>query len=588
MCLALLPLVMAGCEDALDTKSVNEFDEYDVWRNPDLAQGTLLTVYDAIPFRFDPYDGNFLDAATDNAVTNNYTSGVYRLANRGATRADNPIGDWSNSYTQIQTIHLFMKKGLGDGIQYDRVDEDLDLAYKERLKGECHFLRAWWYFNLLKLYGGRTDDGQALGIPMVFEYIEDDEQAIASRFSRETYEQCVKLIIADCDSAITYLPDAYNSNGNAALNQTQIGRATAWSARVLKSRVALYGASAAYQPASVVDIAGMGSFRVTDQAEYERKWEYAALVADTVIQTAGFGNFTPLTHGNIANNTGNTPADFVFRFYYNANGIEGRHFPPYYYGQAQTVPSQNLMEAFPSLNGYPITDSRSGYDKDDPYAMSRDNRFNLVMYYHGRTFGNSGEAVDIAYGGKDSPTFSPKATRTGYYLSKFLSNQANMLTPTASSNTGHYTPVLRKSEVFYNFAEASNEAYGPYGVGPGCLYSAYDVIRTIRAAYGITDTQYLNEVAADKDSFRALIQNERRLDFAFEDQRWFDMRRWLLPLDEPVRGVEVESVNGTEVYSYREVEQRPFDHVRYYYLPLPYSEVMKNPNLKNNLGWDNN
>ena len=78
-----------------------------------------------------------------------------------------------------------------------------------------------------------------------------------------------------------------------------------------------------------------------------------------------------------------------------------------------------------------------------------------------------------------------------------------------------------------------------------CKYSAYDVIKTIRkASGGITDTRYLDEMAADKESFRELIQNERRLELAFENHRYYDMRRWLLPLNEPVRGVEVTEQNG--------------------------------------------
>jgi hypothetical protein len=361
------------------------------------------------------------------------------------------------------------------------------------------------------------------------------------------------------------------------------------SARVLKSRAALYAASPAYRPDDVTTITGMGQFTVSDDASYAENWERAALMSDTIIRTAGFGNFSALTQANLIS-TGNTPADFVFRFYFNANGIETRHFPPYYYGEAQTTPSHNLVEAFPSkTGGFPTTDSRSLYDPADPYAMARDNRFALNIYYHGRTFATNSGAIDVSYGGKDSPSYSPNATRTGYYLSKFLSKKDGMLTPTPDkSNDGHYTPVMRKSEVFYNFAEASNEAWGPTVKGPGCQYSAYEVMKTIRAAYGIAPDTWLEECAADKDMFRELVQSERRLEFAFEGQRFFDMRRWLLELDEPVRGVQVTNDNGAYSYRVVEVERHRYGQVHHYYLPLPYQELMKNPNLKNNAGWDNN
>lgn len=583
----LLTVAMAlfSCEDVLKTIAINEVGEEDVWRIPEYADGTLLMVYNAIPQQFDGYNGNFLDVATDNAVTNSYSSDIYKFATGQLSRNLNPLDGWDEGYTQIQAVNLFMQKGLSDDIIYDKTDPNLDVAYKTRLTGESHFLRAWWHFYLLRLYGGKTDDGEALGVPILEKYITTEEASKLGNFTRPTYKECVDKIVADCDKAIELLPDAYTGS-HVATGVSNVGRATAMAARVLKANVILYGASPAYQPDHVTKITGLGQFTVTDAAQYQQGWENAAKIFDEIIRTNGFGDFTPLTHANIANNTGTTPANFVFRFYFNSNDLETRHFPPFYYGNAQTVPSHNLVEAFPSKTGYPIADARSGYDASNPYAMDRDNRFSLNIYYQGRTFATNREAIDVSYGGKDSPSYSSKASRTGYYLSKFLSRQDNMLEPTSVMTAGHYTPLLRKSEVFYNFAEASNEAYGPTGKGEGMLYSAYDVINTIRSAYGITDTQYLDEVSADKNKFRELIQNERRLEFAFENHRFFDMRRWVLTLDESIKGVVITNHSGTYTYSYQEVENRPFSDVRYYYLPLPYDEIMKNPALKNNRGWN--
>lgn len=122
-----------------------------------------------------------------------------------------------------------------------------------------------------------------------------------------------------------------------------------------------------------------------------------------------------------------------------------------------------------------------------------------------------------------------------------------------------------------------------------CKYSAYEIIKMVRElSGGITDTRYLDEMANDKDSFRKLIQNERRLEFAFENHRYYDMRRWLLPLNEPVNGVKVSKDDaGNLTYDLNvKVEDRKFDDIRYYYSPLPYSECVKNSNLINNLGWN--
>lgn len=88
---------------------------------------------------------------------------------------------------------------------------------------------------------------------------------------------------------------------------------------------------------------------------------------------------------DLADAGSDTPADFIFRTYMGlVHGMESRHYPPFYLGNAQTIPSHNLAAAFPAKNGYPITDSRSLYDEQDPYLIARDNRFNMNLYYQGK------------------------------------------------------------------------------------------------------------------------------------------------------------------------------------------------------------
>ena len=147
---------------------------------------------------------------------------------------------------------------------------------------------------------------------------------------------------------------------------------------------------------------------------------------------------------------------------------------------------------------------------------------------------------------------------------------------------------MRRTEVWLNYAEAANVAWGPTGKGEGCTYTAYQVIKMIREqSGGITNDAYLDEVVNNqgKEGLRTLIQNERRIEFAFENQRYFDMRRWLLPLNESVKGVSVVNEANGLVFNYSELEERRYNDIRYYYSPIPYEECLKNPNLKNNLGW---
>jgi len=611
-------LLLVSCEDVLDTKKQNEWTDVNVWRDPRSAEGVLMKAYSPIQNRPDSYENNFTDCATDNAVTNSYGVGVYRMGQGNVSVYDNPLDIWSTAYEQFQNIHQFLDHGLNDSIQYVYNNPDKTAEYKVKLKGEAHFLRAYWGFQLLKIYGGKTDSGKALGYPIVLHFITTDEAANPQNFVRNTYQECVDQIVSDCDSAIAKLPAIYGpfaTNPSDVITGDQFtGRATSAAAAILKVNALLYGASLAYQPDEIVKINDKGNndkgnYTIVDEAAYEKKWERVALFADSVLQSTGgkFGDYSSgfyaLTANDLSDFSGGTsmivPAEFVWRRFFNNSNMEKQHYPPFYLGNANTTPSQNLVDAFPMTNGYPVSDIvNSGYDPQDPYK-NRDKRFAMNICYHGMKFtsdksrpanqSTAADTLDIVYGGKDSRSFDPKATRTGYYLGKFIARTADLLVPTINVSTPtHNNPLLRKAEVFLAFAEASNEAWGPMAKGPNCKYSSYDVIKDVRSkSGGISNTAYLDQMATDKDNFRTLIQNECRLEFAFENHRYFDMRRWLLPLNESVRGVEItRNPDSSLQYNVIEVEKRNMNEIRYYYLPLPYNEVLKNPNMENNLGWN--
>lgn len=581
---------MSGCEKALDTKVTWQIGDEDVWRVPELAMGVLHKAYNGISNRPDCYAENFLDAATDNAVCTQHSASVYKLGQGAMTSFNNPIGNWSTCYNMLEYVNSFLENGLSDNVLYNREDPDKDAQIKDRLRGEAYFLRAWWHFELLRMYGGKSADGKALGVPVADHYISYEEASENGMFIRPSYQVTVDFICNDLDLAMELLPASY-SGSDQNFGDTQIGRATSGAAAVLKSRVLLYSASPAMQDDDIVKITGMGTYEVVNPGIYQKKWELVAKQIARILTMEGFGTYVPLLPSDIADAQSES-SDFAFRRYFNNNLLEANHFPPYYFGKSMTVPSHNLVKAFCAKNGFPVTDPRSGVDISGPaFDMSRlysvmDDRFARVIYSQGSVFGNSGTALDMSEGGRDSHGYNENATTTGYYLAKFVSTVSGMLNPVASAGSAHYNPLLRKSEVLLNYAEASNEAYGPKAVGEGSSVSAYDIIKSIRSlAGGIMSDAWLDECAGGKDTFRALIQNERRLEFAFENHRYFDMRRWLLPLDEDVCGVEITR-NEDNTFSYREkvVEPRKYT-VRDYYAPLPYAEISKNPNLVNNTGW---
>lgn len=583
---------LISCADLWKDKANNEWSEKYVWSVAEMAEGVLFNAYKALPHRPDSYSNNFLDAATDNATAGSMNSVMYNLASGNISVKNNPIANWNECYRQLQYINSFLENGLSDDILYDKESPEINKAYKKKLYGEAHFLRAWYMFELLRIYGGRTESGKAMGVPVADHFFTNEEAADFSKTNRASYEDCILQILKDCDTAVENLPDAYYNGADKVTGDINVGMATSIAAMALKTRVALYAASPAFRDAEVVDIKGLGDFSIVDPEAYLKNWERAALLADKVIATPAFGaGIYGLKATDLADpeDASVTPKEFLLRTYHNSNDIEARHYPPYYWGNAQAQPVQNLVNAFPMANGFPIDDARSQYDPDNPYR-GRDARFYLNIYYQGALFCENGHPIDVSEGGRDSYSYNRFGSATGYYLAKFVSRKnSDMLDPFKTSSAYHFNPLLRRTEVFLNYAEAANEAWGPYGNPKGCRYTAYDVIRELReVSGGIKDTEYLDKVAAEgKDAFRQLIQNERRIELAFENHRYFDMRRCLMDISQPVYGVTVTGNGSGYDYDFtHKVADRAFNDIKYYYLPLPYDECIKNPEMENNFGWN--
>lgn len=159
--------------------------------------------------------------------------------------------------------------------------------------------------------------------------------------------------------------------------------------------------------------------------------------------------------------------------------------------------------------------------------------------------------------------------------------------PNAKNPQYHYPVYIRYTEIFLDYAEAANEAWGPKGRGSH-NYSAYDVIKAIRERAGIGEfgeDPYLDECAGDKIKMRELIRNERRLELCFENKRFSDLRRWKAPLNEAVRGIEITLEAGAPLYKVMKVEDRNYKDYMYYG-PIPQSEMLKWSNLQQNKGWE--
>ena len=616
LCFGLLFAAIASCDKYLEPKGTNQYGDETTWSKPDFAMGIIAELYAALPQNACSFNGtNYLDAITDNSLTTHTGSTLYQYVYGSQTMQSDPLDNWSTAYSNIALANLFIEKGSSSGINYYLPDPKVAKKIELRSRGEAFFLRAWWQHELLKNYGGLAENGAVLGFVIVTRVYASSEVDQANKLQRSDFETCVKQILNDCDSAVRYLPLQYSTtdNNDVAYGVSNYGRASGKAAMALKSRVALLAASPAYQPGNA------------SATEKQAKWQRAATIAKQAIDSINKGIGTQATMLAITNDllvganvqtATHMPsfAEMLFNRFGNVRAHENNHFPPWFFGQGKCNPSQNLVNAYSMTNGYPITDPRSGYDSQNPY-VNRDKRFVWTTNFNGGRFNEiafdpknpnrwDSRAMEIysssADGkiGRDAPGYDYRNTWTGYYLRKGLSDKPNMNyspdNPDGTVNDYHRNPFLRRMEVWFNLAEALNGYVGPTGTIPETTETAADIIKRVRALYGVGNA-YVDEVAAKgKDEFLKLILNERRLEFAFENMRFWDIRRWKLPLNEPILGITVYKDDENKfVYSGTNpgvdnivVQKRDLlSPDKYYASPLPYAELVKNKNLVQNAGW---
>ncbi|MBE9601641.1 RagB/SusD family nutrient uptake outer membrane protein [Pedobacter sp. MC2016-24] len=583
--MGLAVLVFASCKKIVDPEPENLKTIEQMYTDVNYAQGFLMNAYRTIPAYYDNSE-----YATDDAVTNQLSHAYLQLATGSWTASNNPASVWNQSYEATQYINLFLEN-MGKVKWAD--DPAAAKLFYTRMRGEALGLRALYMFFLLRNHGGFTADGQLMGVPIVTEY-----QTIESNFNvpRASFEACVKQIYKDLDSAEAYLPLEYADINSATLiperfrnitqNPETYSRVMGTPARQLfngliaksfRARVALLAASPAFQHSSNT-----------------ATWADAANYAGAVIDYKGGVNALPATgityYANASEldgaSNGANPAEIIWRenIQQNNSDQEAAHFPPSLFGNGNMNPTQNLVEAFPMANGYPIGHPNANFNSASPYA-GRDPRLTSYIIYNGSTAGVSNTVIKTgsSSGSDDGINVRATSTRTGYYMKKRLRMNVNRNPISISGNT-HYTPRIRYTEMYLDYAEAANEAFGPVGTGTRA-YSAYDVIKAIRKrALGLTNDPYLEECKVDKDKMRDLIRNERRLELCFESFRFWDLRRWkvdLSKLNETTRGLNVNGAVNTPI---NVVETRSYQDYMYYG-PIPNSEVLKYNQLLQSKGW---
>lgn len=607
-CLIAL-LAFSSCQDMFEPADENNRSDEALTGETKIAFGLLLSGYNSLPYQ----TSSVSDVATDDAVTNDKGSGYIDMA-MGTWAADkDPMSQWDRCKYGIQYVNLFLERV--EKVKWSPSVDSRNQMFIDRMKGEALGLRAVFYYHLLMAHSGYADDGVLYGVPLL---LTAEDGSSDYNQPRETFAKCVKQCIADCDSAIALLPTDYENitdtlqmpekyrklrvevtSYNLVFGTNSQNLMSGKAAEAVRAQVALLAASPAYRDQSLVEPADVV--------------KYCKVVLDRIGGVEGMDTNGHLDWYSSSYKTfieGQSP-EVIWRGDRTdaQSSVEIANYPPTMYGNGRINPSQNLVDVFPMKNGYPITDSRSGFDPKHPYA-NRDERLKNSIIYNGYVSLRKDTiltGVNMAEGKNkstdDNLNSIETSTRTGYYLRKTL--REDVIAGPSIQGKIHIYPRIRYTEIFLACAEAANDAWGGNADPLNYGYTAYKILKKLRERAGIgvgydengnplTGDKYLEEIKNDKEKMAELIRNERRLELCFENKRFWDLRRWKMPLNETVMGVKIERIEPNNpksecTYTPIEVESRKFTHKDgsyQWYGPIPRGEVLKWNKLKQNKGWE--
>ena len=604
-----IAFLFEACSSFLEAYPNGDKTRDDVFDYQESVQGLIGRSYDYLGMdagakNYNSNETAYLDCATDNAVRRSTTDAIVQFAKGELTTGNQFITRdyWKRDYDAIFLLNLFLKdnRGINSTVL---IKPELNTLVVRRLQGEAFGLRAWAERDLLKKFGGKELGGaRLLGFPIVTEPLDASKDI---NFERNTYDDCVKQIIQDCDSALKYLPVAhrdylysasYLSDKKEFIGAVNWNRVDGVTMYAIKAVTYLSWASKRFNPSN-------------EPARWDSAAKYAAKVM--TFKTAASPNgdsydpnkkvdFTDIYDKSIVWSTRVLENDITMEQVFFPAAANGNGFNPY----GDIGATSELVNAFGDKNGYPISKSNV-YDPAKPFE-NREPRFYAVINYNGRTYTPAYGTTNPIYtfetwepdaqglnGGKDRAG-NGNNVRTNIYVKKFCyginwKQSSFQKRPRCRFN-------IRYAHMALAFAEAANQVVGPNGTLYG--YSPKNIIGTLRAMKTYEDKTgipvadpYLNDVAAaGKDAFYDLIKNERRIELCFEGERFHDMARWTTDAEfstlysKPVHGVKTVK-NGT-AFEYDltwEVETRAYNSA---YMPLPYDEILRMNKLVQNEGWD--
>jgi hypothetical protein len=531
--LASICCAVSSCMKGLLDKTPKESLTADfVWSDPTAAQQFVNGIYGDLPHGFSRNFGEYmLDAASDDG-DNSFTwteNEALKLSN--FVPLNSPLANqWGAYYALVRKTNIALTN----------LNSLADAAKRDQLKGEAYYLRGFIYSELLRFYAAKlVGSAEPTGLPIV-----DKPLTLEDNFQipRSTYDETVDFIVKSLDSSAILLPSSYSGTPK------DVGRATRGAALSLKSRVLLYA----------------------------KKWIDAAAAAKEVIDHKadyGYGLYPDYRNLFLAKN--NQEVIFAKKF---KQPEKGHPYDQFQYpvevtgtGWGGLCPTQNLVDDYEMTDGKPYNQSPL-YNPNNPY-INRDPRFDATVLHNGSIF--QGQTIEIFNGGINKPIGNSDATKTGYYARKF---HDTTISPIASRPSDQDWVYLRYAEILLNYAEAQNEASGPDA-------SVYAALNEIRQRPGVN--MPVLPAGLSQSQMRDAIRHERRIELAFEEHRYFDVRRWGIAktvLNGQFYTMSIDKVGGGFTYQLIPYQTRAYND-KNIVLPIPQTEIDKNPAAKQIAGW---
>ncbi len=604
-------LFSACKKDFLNTVPVDQVPADLTWTDPALTEAFVNGVYEGL---FEGgFDEQMLASITDEALFTHAGRNINTI-NQGSLNPSNPgwvnrHTDWLQLYNYIRTANIAI-----ENIPKATFDNQ---SLKDRLKGEAHFLRGYFYHQLLRFYGG---------VPIVTKLYSLNEDYTVDR---NTYAEVSSFILKEIDTALTLLT-----------GKTRVrGRASDLAALALKSRQLLYDASDLHDmttaKAKSTLLAAYSKPELLGFVSGDRRarWLAAKNAAKAVLDAAGSGyrtdlasrvtfeegrkNYLSIAMGGGSNHPDADKAvastnELLFVRTFTPDRNEGaqqhglRQGPNGYNNWAGNTPIQEFVDDFEMMDGTKF-DWTNPVHKADPY-VNRDPRFYVSFLYDGSPWKPRGRNEDPAneiqtgtyYVGttkivgldtRQGPIENWNGSFTGYYFRKFIDPD-----PTLRDNTGRQNipwPYFRYTEAVFNYAEASIEL--------GEDAEARTWLNKIRFRAGMPG------LTESGDALRQRYRNERRVEMGFEEQRYFDTRRWMIApqvLGRKTSYIQVEGrlkPGASAPTPYRK-DKTKFDYTytpvvnndlenrtwfdKMYYRPISLTETQRNNKLVQNPGYD--